>query len=97
MNYRLTAKAEDDFISIYLEGSIRFGDRQADKYSRQLERVFELIAANPELAREREEIVPPVRIHPYGSHVIVYRVESDGGILIVRIRHGRENWDRDPM
>ena len=43
------------------------------------------------MARERTEISPPVRIHPSGSHVIVYLIEEAENILIVRVRHGRED------
>ncbi len=57
---------------------------------------FELLVQFPGLARERVELTPPVRIHPCGVHVIVYLVMETGDVLIVRIRHGREDWISDP-
>jgi toxin ParE1/3/4 len=58
--------------------------------------VFDLIAANPRMARERQEIAPPVRIHPFKAYLVIYRIEETGTVLIVRIRHGHENWSTDP-
>lgn len=54
--------------------------------------IFALIATNPQMARERGELSPPLRIHPFKSHLIVYRIEDDGDILIVRVRRGHEDW-----
>ncbi len=53
-----------------------------------------VIAASPQIARERNELSPPARIHPCGSHVIVYVTEPDGDVLVVRVRHAREDWTR---
>jgi hypothetical protein len=33
-------------------------------------------------------------IHPHGAHIIIYR-DIDSDILIIRVRHGREDWLRD--
>lgn len=96
MAYRLSRKAVDDIIAIHGEGLRLFGDEQAEKYHTGMEKVFQLLADNPELARERREIVPPVRVHPYGAHLIVYLIENSGDILIVRVRHGSEDWQEEP-
>lgn len=82
-------------MQIYVEGARQFGIAQAEKYFAELEQTFELLADNPMIARERLEIVPPTRMHPHGSHLIVYAQEDSGGITIIRIRHGREDWERD--
>lgn len=94
MKIRLTKAAEEDLIAIFLESATLFGEAQAEKYYRGLAKAFGSIALNPEMARERKELSPPMRILPHGSHLIVYRVEIDA-ILIVRIRHGREDWQSD--
>jgi toxin ParE1/3/4 len=96
MAYRLTRRAEADVIEIYLNGVERFGVEHAEAYHAALERTFELVARHPRLAQERTEIVPAVRIHPSGAHVIVYTVGADDDVLIVRVRHGREDWIDDP-
>lgn len=90
--YCLTRKAAQDIRAIYRRGTELFGLRQAALYHQSLETTFRLIANNPRLARLRTEINPPVRVHPHGSHLIVYLEQSDGSILIVRVHHGRENW-----
>jgi toxin ParE1/3/4 len=72
-----------------------FGPAQARKYHDQLFDVFDLIAANPRIARERHELSPPMRIHPFKAHLIVYRIDDDGDIFIVRVRHGQEDWAAD--
>ncbi|MCA3565333.1 MAG: type II toxin-antitoxin system RelE/ParE family toxin [Methylocystis sp.] len=92
MAFRLTRKAEEDIIGLFLEGARLFGPVQAERYHRELEQVFEMIGSHPQMARERREIKPPVRIHPHKAHLIVYIVEADGAALILRVRHGREDW-----
>ena len=96
MAYKLTNSAEQDLIGIYVEGFRLFGERQAEAYAQTFRGTFELLAQFPGLARERVELTPPVRIHPCGSHIIVYLVMETGDVLIVRIRHGREDWIADP-
>jgi toxin ParE1/3/4 len=34
-----------------------------------------------------------VRIHPHRAHIIIYQ-DMGADILIIRIRHGREDWAR---
>lgn len=92
MTYKLTCEAEDDIIHTFLEGVRLFGSDQAESYHRELEQIFELLAKNPAMARERMEINPPVRVHPHKAHLIVYLSDDAGDILIVRIRHAHENW-----
>jgi len=57
----------------------------------EVERVFKFLSHNSEAARERTEITPPVRVHPYGSHIIIYLIDSAEDVFILRIRHGRED------
>lgn len=94
MAYRLTRKAEEDLTEVYLSGIRDFGITQAETYLEDLLQTFDLLAENPEIARLREEFRPTVRIHPHGAHIIIYR-EVEADILIIRIRHGREDWRRD--
>ena len=91
MSYELSEAAFEDYLELYAQGVARFGGMQAIAYSDSLEQTFELIAANPKMARLRTELAPPVRVHPHGSHLVVY-VERDDRIVILRIRHARENW-----
>ncbi len=95
MGYRLTILAEQDITDIALSGILVFGERQARRYHDDLFDLFDLLAQNPRLARERHELSPPVRIHPHKAHVIVYTVGDDDQVLILRIRHAHEDWTSD--
>jgi toxin ParE1/3/4 len=99
-SWRLAQAAEEDLIDVWLQGARRWDAMQADRYADALEGVFELLAAFPELVRERAELTPPLRVHPHGEHLLFYlaRPENEGGgVLIVRVRHHRENWTSDPV
>ena len=97
MAYKLTVKAEEDIIHIYREGVRMFGAKQAEKYYAGFEDVFAFLSSMPKAAWERTEITPPVRIYPYRSHIIVYLIDDAGDVLILRVRHGREDWEGNPL
>ncbi len=94
MTYRLTREAEADIIEIAEFGIRSWGIRQAQTYHNGLFELFELIASTPEMARQRTELSPPVRVQRYRAHLVMYLIE-DGGVLIVRVRHAREDWQED--
>lgn len=91
MTYRTTTEADRELIEIYVFGAERFGVQQSEQYLDGLFQTFDLLAENPYLARERRELNPPMRLHPYGAHMIVYAITGDD-ILIVRVLHGRQDW-----
>jgi toxin ParE1/3/4 len=93
--YRLTSAAADDIATIFLEGLEQFGLVQADRYHDGLAERFAFLAEYPHAARERHELTPPVRIHPYRAHLIVYEPAPNGGVLILRVCHSREDWLTD--
>lgn len=88
--WTLRPAAEVDLSEIWLHGADRWGVEQAERYSGSLFAVFDLLADFPELARERGEFTPPVRIHPSGSHLVLYRLDGPE-IEIVRILHAHQN------
>jgi toxin ParE1/3/4 len=91
MAYSLSQQAEEDIINIYITGAELFGLTQARYYHQQLTTTFQFLADNPHAAPEREEISPPVRMHPVGSHLVIYQAEADD-IFIIRVRHAHEDW-----
>jgi toxin ParE1/3/4 len=93
MNYKTTRRADQDIIDIYVHGAAAFGIDQAERYHEGMVSVFELLAESPHLARERTEFDPPVRLHPYQAHMIAYIIRDDG-LLIIRVLHGRQDWER---
>jgi toxin ParE1/3/4 len=96
MGFRLTRRAEQDLIFLSEAGIRLFGVAQAKRYHDSRFKCFALLSVNPEMARLRPELFPDIRIHPFKSHLIVYRVDSNGDLLFVRIRHGREDWMTEP-
>ena len=96
MAYRLSAHADAEVSAIFVEGVRKFGVGQAEGYLDGLRRAFELLARFPSLARERSEIDPPVRVYPYAAHIIIYELAGDD-IVILRVRHGREEWSTSPV
>jgi len=91
-SYELSGAAERDLEAIAVYTVETFGIEQALTYRDGLVRSFEFLAENPKSARLRHEIKPPVRAHRFRSHLIFYDVLPDGGIFILRVRHGREDW-----
>lgn len=91
---RLRPSALDDLESIWRYTAAQWSVDQADDTIRQVTAGLETLAERPEIARERRELNPPVRIHPVASHLVVYRIESDH-LDIIRIRHAREDWADD--
>jgi toxin ParE1/3/4 len=94
--YRVARDAELDLLPIFLASMDRFGPRQAERYREAFKREFELLAQFPDMARPRDGWPASVRAFPHGSHVILYE-HHDDGIVILRIRHGREDWLGDPL
>lgn len=96
MSYKLSTKAEDDLVNVYLEGLPEYGPERAESYLLELECAVEKIGENPKLYRERQEITPPVRVRTHKAHIIIYLIDDDGIPLILRIRHGHEDWVTNP-
>jgi toxin ParE1/3/4 len=93
MPYRLTRRADDDILDIFVWGHQRLGLAQAERYHHGLRQTFELIAEHPQIARERQEFVPPVRLLPHRSHLVIYTLQGDD-VLILRVLHGAQEWER---
>ncbi len=89
--YRLTPAAQSDLEDIWRYTAHNWSPKQADSYIDTLENTFEHLLTMPEMARERGEFTPPVRVHPNGKHLIIYRIEVDH-LLILRILGGRQDW-----
>jgi toxin ParE1/3/4 len=96
MSYKLSVEAEEDIIAIAEQGVRLFGAQQARRYHNDIFALLDLLADNPRIARERFEIEPRVRIHPFKAHLIIYRIAEDETVFIIRIRHGHEDWVSDP-
>ncbi|MCK9374506.1 MAG: type II toxin-antitoxin system RelE/ParE family toxin [Sulfuricurvum sp.] len=92
MAYTLSIEAEEDVIAIFLSGAEQFGVVQAERYHDELEKIFDFLSTHPQAARIREELTPSVRVHPFGSHIILYAVTESNDLFIIRVRHTHEDW-----
>ncbi len=91
MKWRLSGPAHRDLIQIYVQGVERFGFAQVEKYVAELHSAFDRLSLYPNSGRWRYEVEPPTRMIPFRSHLVFYEVAKDE-ILILRIRHGYEDW-----
>ena len=82
--------ARADLAAIWRYGLETWGETQADAYADSLFAFFDLLAEFPEMARERPEFAPPVRIHPSGTHLVICRLDA-GCPDIIRILHARQD------
>lgn len=82
--------APADLADVWRHSAVHWGAEQADHYSDGLFALFDLLAEFPELGRERTEFAPPVRIHPSGAHLVIYRL-TGRGVEIVRVLHAHQN------
>jgi toxin ParE1/3/4 len=79
-----------DLADIWQRGVSKLGFEQADRYADGQFALFDLLVEFPEIARERAEFLPPVRIHPSGEHMVIYRHEGQV-VEIIRILHTHQN------
>ena len=87
----IKGQALADLDWIYRFGVGTWGQQRAGTYIQGLDSLFTLLAEQPEIGRERKEIDPPVRTHPYKSHLVIFRA-SDAGLDILRVVHARSDW-----
>ncbi len=83
---RVSKAALQDIREIARHTQRQWGVDQRRSYLSGLDKTFALLADNPAISPERAEFDPPVRIHRYQRHIIVYVAET-GGILVIRVLH----------
>lgn len=91
VGYRLHPAAERDLENIWRFTVERWSEEQAERYIEDLVRAFELLVRHPEIAKERKDFQPPVRLHRHQSHLIAYRLEATR-VAVVRVLHMRQDW-----
>jgi toxin ParE1/3/4 len=84
--FTVSKAANTDIRSIARYTQDTWGRDQRRRYLDGLNDKFEVLAAMPEMAAERRDFRPPVRIHHFEKHLIIYLI-ADEGILIVRVLH----------
>lgn len=85
-DYRLSKRAGEDLANIADFTIQTFGIAQSRLYRDTLRRCFSMLAKSPTMGRNAEYIEPYLRRFEHKSHVIFYRPEEQG-ILIIRVLH----------
>ena len=83
---RFSRRAEADLLAIGDYTLHKWGKVQTARYLVELETSCQMLAGNPALGRLCDEVRPGLRRHEHGKHVLFYRQER-GGILVLRILH----------
>ena len=84
--YKFSEAAARDIEDIFERSFIDFGLAQTEQYYFSLKNCLESLARNPEMGNSAEDIQPGYRRFPHLSHIIFY-IQSDSDIFIVRILH----------
>lgn len=87
-DFLLSRRADADLGEIADYTIAEFGIEQARRYRDGLRTCFQTLADNPRLGRSADDIHPGLRRFEHESHVVFF-VPREGGVLIVRVLHGR--------
>jgi toxin ParE1/3/4 len=88
IRYVLSPRAQVDLDEIWDYTAEKWGNDQAERYIRLLQHGIETVASDPRRGSSCDEIRSGYRKYLVGSHVVFYRLTSDG-IDVVRILHSR--------
>lgn len=92
--YLLTTAARKDLVDIGGFTTESWGKRQRDKYLKQLDDAFKLLARQPEIGRDADDIRPGYKKFSQGSHIIFYRAGTESKIVVIRILHNSMDVDQ---
>jgi toxin ParE1/3/4 len=88
--FKLSVKARAEIKKIFRYSFQQFGENQAVKYKADLDECFQLLADNPNMGRECNDIRDGYFRHEHESHIIFYTQRSNY-IFITAIIHDRMN------
>lgn len=91
--YRLTPAAQRDLSSIWDYTLEHWDERQAETYVLDIRSGIDRIATRPDLGRAVDDIRPGYRRYAIGSHLVFF-IDRDGGIDVIRILHRRMDPDQ---
>lgn len=91
--FQLSKDAKSDLRVIALFTQNRWGKAQRNLYIKQLDDAFKLLSKNFDAGLACDNICTGYRKFPHASHIIFYKQNETGGILIVRVLH--KNMDVD--
>ena len=89
-DFRLSERAERDFIEIYDYTEVTFGAYQADAYHAGLEGTFDLLANFPRIGRPADKIMPGLHRFRFQAHAAFYTEEADFILMRAVLHQARE-------
>lgn len=92
--FLLTAVARKDIIDIGRYTTEKWGKRQRDKYLKQLDDAFKMLARQPEIGRDADDVKPGYKKFSQGSHIIFYRAGTESKIVVIRVLHNSMDVDQ---
>ncbi len=92
--YVLSPAAVADLENIWDYTCERWGDAQAEEYTREIQRAIARVVDNPMIGRACDDVRAGYRKHAVGSHMLYYRIADVDVIDVVRILHQRMDVDR---
>lgn len=92
--FLLTAAARKDIIDLGRYTAEKRGKRQRDKYLKQLDDAFKLLARQPEIGRDAGDIKLGYKRFSQGIHTIFYRAGAESKIVVIRILHSSMDVER---
>ncbi len=92
-DYVLTPRARADIEDIWDYTAAHWNVRQAETYIRHIQAAIEAVADEPGIARSCAEVRKGYFKFPAESHIVFFRLTQDG-VEVVRILHGRMDFER---
>jgi len=86
--YKLTGKAKKDLLDIIEYTQKQWGRSQTRIYIDRIEERCQMLADNPSIGRDMNEIAPGLLSYPVESHVVYYKRQGDD-IFVIRVLHKR--------
>jgi toxin ParE1/3/4 len=86
--FRLTEQAKQDLRSIGRYTQVKWGREQRNRYLKNLDASFHLLAQEPQRGKACDDIRLGYRKYHVARHLIFYR-QSTEGLEIIRILHDR--------
>jgi toxin ParE1/3/4 len=93
--FHTTARAKSDLREIGRFTQQRWGRKSRIEYLARVESACSRLAANPSLGRIRDELPQGVSSFPVGRHLIIYRVEDAGPVVIIRVLHQSMDYQKN--
>ena len=86
-NFIFTDRAEADLADIIDFTLENWGVEKAHKYIDGLEELVQMIADNPDIGINLENLIEGVFCFPYESHLLYYLKQTTDRVAIIRVLH----------